>query len=154
MKLQIFRYRCAACRKWFEAPEIREYAYGEFLLRSNSGEIRYLNAILDGVFSEVDSLISLDSRVITFDKFRRAELLHDIFGLACDPDSTGGIFRICRNPRCPACELDSVAEWESTEPPRYIDIDVPEVSHLEWEELNDDEKNARIRRALNSLLLS
>lgn len=58
MRLQIFEYRCGACGQCFEAPEIGGQAYGEFLLRSDSGELRCLNANHDRTFSEVDESTS------------------------------------------------------------------------------------------------
>ena len=150
MRLQVYRYKCGACGDWFEAPEIGELAYGEFLLRSHAGEVRYLNANLDKVFTEVDDLLGSDPRLCSFDQFQRADVLNEVFGVACDPDSTGGLFRVAAKPLCPKCNQCNISEWESTEPPCYVDVDVIEVAHSRWESLSEGEKQNRIREALDS----
>lgn len=153
MRLQIFRYKCGACGAWFEAPEISELAYGEFLLRSESGETRYLNANLDRVFLEVDALLRTNPRLSSFTQFQRADVLNEVFGVACDPDSMGGVFRIGTKPKCPSCIHSNITEWESPEPPRYVELDIVPITHLQWETLSDDEKRIRVHRALESLPL-
>ena len=150
MRLQIFRYKCGACGEWFEAPEISELAYGEFLLRSESGETRYLNANLDKVFLEVDALLETDPRLSSFDQFQRADVLNEVFGIACDPDSAGGVFRLGAKAQCPKCRHCNITEWESSEPPRFVELDVIPVTHLQWETLSDDGKRTRARGTLDS----
>lgn len=42
----------------FESPEIASDSYGEFLLRSPSGAVVYLDAHLDKTYEEVDQLLA------------------------------------------------------------------------------------------------
>lgn len=144
MRLQLFTYHCGACGRWFQAPEVGELAYGEFLLRSPSGEMRCLNANLDDVFTEVEALLANDPQVRSLDAFRRADILNDVFGVACDPDSQGNEFRIGARQPCSHCGEHEIAEWESVEPPAYVDVNVPPVTHFRWQKLSQDEKLKRI----------
>lgn len=150
MRLQLLRYRCGTCGKWFEAPEISELGYGEFLLRSIGGEMRYLDANLDRVFTEVDKLIGMDGRVHLLNQFQRADILHDVFGVACDPDLHGYELRITEKAPCSHCNQRKVAEFESVEPVTYVDMDVPPVTHDQWNRLSDSEKRTLVRQALDA----
>jgi hypothetical protein len=150
MRLQTFRYHCGACGQWFESPAIGGFAYGEFLLRSESGEMRHLNANLDPTFDEVDRLIRNDPRAAKLDKFRRADVLNYVFGITCDKDSLGNEFRIGLEARCLRCDERDIIEWESVEPPKYIDLEVPAVTHEAWSTLQETEKQSLISSALTS----
>jgi hypothetical protein len=127
-------------------------AYGEFLLRSPSGEMRYLNAIIDSVFREVDNLIGHDERIRKFDQFQRADILYQVFGTACDPDSQGKDFVIGEWPPCTRCGSHTVVEWEAVEPVSCVDLNVQPATHSEWQSLNEDEKKSRIRESLGKAL--
>ena len=129
---------------------IRELAYGEFLLRSESGEARHLNANLDSTFTEVDQLIGNDSRASTLDQFKRADLLNDVFGVACDKDQHGNEFRIGLKALCTHCNRRNVIEWESVEPPKYIELDIASVTHETWSSFTVEEKQARVSAALDA----
>lgn len=147
MKLQIIKFKCGSCGEWFESPEIDEFAYGEFLMRSGSGEIRYLNANLDEVFKEVDSILETDSRFASLDKFQKADVLHSIFGIACDRDCDNEYFQIGAKPPCPRCAKQMISEWVGTNPLRYVDIDLIPISHDEWINLDGAEKRFRLSEA-------
>ncbi len=150
MRLHIFLYKCDICEQWFEAPEINEFAYGEFLMRSESGEMRYLNALSDDVFMEVRALLGDDPRVSSFNRSQRAEILIEIYGVACDVDLKGDLFRIGAEPCCSICHQRSIEEWKASEPPRYVDVDVIPVSYKDWKALTEQEKRMRICEALDS----
>lgn len=149
MKLMLFRYWCDSCNKWFEAPNIGN-VYGHFVLHSISGEIRYLDAISDCVFEEVSELIKKDSRVYSVDEFKQAEILHEIFGIACDPDTCGNEFRMGVNRTCPYCKRDTIDSWEAVDPTTYVNLDILPITHNQWNQLNWQEKNDIIRKAIDS----
>lgn len=150
MRLLVFRYHCGACGKWFNAPDVSELAYGEFLLRSDYGELRYLNAIDDPAFAEADHFMKNDSRAATLDSHKCADLLHDIFRVTCDPDQQGSEFRIGRKARCLHCHERNVINWESVEPPKYIELEVLPVTHEAWSKWRDDQKQAAISAAIDA----
>ena len=149
MKLQVFRCHCGACGKWFDSSKVSELAYGEFLLRSDLGELRYLNAIDDPVFEEADRFMKNDPRVETLNTNKRADLLHDIFCVTCDPDHQGNPFQIGLEPRCLHCHERNVIDWESVEPPTFVEVEVLPVTHEAWSTRHYDQKQAAISAAID-----
>ncbi len=150
MRLQIYRFICGTCRKWFDSPQIGEIVYGEFLLRSESGETRFLNAIDDRVFEEVDQILLDDYRVRSLDNFKRSDLLNEVIGIACDPDRTGNVFRIGKPTQCVHCGSGNIIGCESVEPVRCIEMEIPPVTHEKWNHLSNDEKRKQLSSSINA----
>ena len=63
MKLAIVQYRCAACAHAFDTPELDPNSYGQFLLRSATNEIAFLDALNDWAYADVDQLLAQLPRV-------------------------------------------------------------------------------------------
>ncbi len=112
--------------------------------------MRYLDANRDLTFEEVDRLMRCDHRVVALDSFERADLLHDLFGTACDPDSQGNAFRIDLKARCPNCCERHVTWWESVEPPTYVELEIFPVTHEAWSMRSETEKLAAISAAIDA----
>jgi hypothetical protein len=141
MKFLIYRFQCGSCRHWFEHHQMTPVVYGEFLMRSETRRTeRYLNAITDPVYEEVDRLLRFETRVGSRSERERAEILQSLFGVACDPDEDGGLFQMNLLPRCPDCGAEEIADYASTEPPRIVDLEIPHVTHDQWNALNQAEK--------------
>src|SRR5690606_961112 len=104
LRLQIYKYRCADGQHDYKAAGMPSGAYGEFLMRSEGRRAEaYLNAIQDPVYEEVDQIIKTHPRLKGKDAFQLANILRAIFGVACDSDVDGTLFRIGLRPRCPVC---------------------------------------------------
>lgn len=155
MKLSLFDVVCAGCELTFKAPDIAPNAYGEFLLRSDgAGEARYLNALQDRTYVEVEALLRAEARVVALAPVRRAKLLQDVFGpVACDPDASGAPLRIGVNAGCPACGSQQRRSWDASSPLEFVEVDVPVVSHEEWSRLSVAQKSARVREATANILI-
>jgi len=153
MKLQKYIYQCEACQNKFEAPELLGEPYGEFLVRTEKGETSYLHAISDSVFKEVSVYLRDNPILSDMDRVSRARVLHEIFGIACDLSIGGYEYKIGGNPVCPRCHSNRMYSWEPIYPPEILDIDIPLVTHLNWNKLTNDEKQSRIENALKQILL-
>ncbi|WP_146429291.1 hypothetical protein [Blastopirellula retiformator] len=70
----------------------------------------------------------------------RSDLLQLVFGVACDPAADGTRLQIGRMPRCPWCDAAKIENWEATEPPRMVEVDIRHVTHVAWRRLTDLEK--------------
>lgn len=151
MKLQQFQYRCGTCGNWYFSPELT-WGYGEFVLVSKTGELRYLNAIGDQVFSEVEGILMCHSRYLLMNEANRATFLQRIYGFACDPDELGDRFLIGAQPACPQCKEVNVSAFQSVEPPEFLDIDVLPVTHLEWNALCSSSKEILVGRVAQAWL--
>lgn len=152
MRLQVVRFKCGSCHEWFEATRISELAYGEFLLRSKDGRsVAYLDALRDTVFEEVDGLLLREPRTGRLSDFERADVLHAVFGVACDPDENGDAYQGGTDPACPNCGRRNIEYWEAADPPRYVEAEVPPVTHHNWARLEPQAREKLIRDSISRL---
>jgi hypothetical protein len=153
MKLQLVGYRCANCAAEFKAPEIGFYSYGEFLLRSSAGEVSYLDALRDETYMEVAELLKESAKVINKTPNALADMVRKTYGaIACDPDEMGNFFEIGKDPGCRVCGCQEMAYWEVTDPPEFVDENVPPVTHVGWNMLSHADKKQRIAQVLLSTI--
>jgi hypothetical protein len=148
MRLHLFIYKCQSCGREFKEPELPDGTYGVFLVRSESGERGLLRAIERPEFEEVDNLLANHPRLASIDRSQRADVLHRVFGVACDPAPDGTCYAVNRDPVCPNCHGARMISWEATEPPEYVFEDVAEVTHNAWHSLNDADKRNSLEAAL------
>jgi predicted Zn-ribbon and HTH transcriptional regulator len=148
IQLQVYKYTCAKCNHAFNALELPGDSYGYFLVRNQSGDIALLPAIEMCDYKQVSEILSAHPKLKSLDRFKRAELLQDIFGDTCDlsPDRTP--YKINLPPKCPSCGSNSMANWESIDPPEFMIQDIPVVTNLNWSEMNDNEKRQALDAAL------
>lgn len=71
-----------------------------------------LDALDNPAFAEVASILRHLPELDALDDNKRAGLLHEIFGVACDPAPNGSRWRI-GFPPCPACGTRKVATWSA-----------------------------------------
>lgn len=142
MKLQLFKYYCATCGTTTLAPELTGDVYGCFLLRSRvSGELAYVEALSDSVYHETEQILEAIPGYRKLNKFGRADALRAVFGCTCDLAQDGSYFKIGAEPICEGCgALSSMASWEATEPPEYVEKQIPHVTHYEWHNMEINEK--------------
>lgn len=123
-------------------------AYGEFLLRSDDGQLRYLYAINDQAYKEVDNFIG----EIDGDEAgsrSRALKLQQIFGMvACDRTSEGLPLSMRMLPLCPRCDGSRLAFKCIKDPLEVIDVHVHAVSHSVWTPLSEESKRSVVKGAL------
>ena len=151
MILRTYQYKCGDCGEVYEGLEATG-GYGEFLLRSQSGAFRYVIAYEDAVYPEVDELLSRDKRYSTLSESEQSDLLQNVFGVACDPDSAGSQFKISFPPPCPKCNSCRIGTFRSTD--KIVDVNVSNVSHAEWSYLADRRKEDIITVALDEWFAS
>jgi hypothetical protein len=153
MKLHIFVYTCKDCLTSYQAPELSLNSYGEFLMRSVNGQVVYLNALSDPVFEEMNELLHEVCEQNSLDEFQYADLIHNIFGLACDLDSEGNEYSTDNQPNCPNCGCNDPSSWDEVYPPELIELNLPIVTHNRWLKLTKFEKLNLVSYAINSLNL-
>lgn len=152
MNLQLYVYNCGNCGNAFKLPEFSGDLYGEFLMRSATGEIVYLSSFTDAVFQEVEELFDKNKVLEDMDKMTRAKIFHKVFGVVCDPASDNSNYQIGRDPLCPNCRSNTSLSWHPTNPPELIDIQVSSATHNEWNKLNGARKREILDNEIQSLL--
>lgn len=125
-------YHCHNCDASFKVPTISDFAYGEFILSSVSGEYRYLNAFADSTYQQVIDIIARQPIEKHID-------VQSIFGaLACDYDASGQPFTI-GNYQCSKC-MSNKFEILAILPRDFIYV--APVTHIEWNKLEYEQKEA------------
>lgn len=151
MKLELVKYKCANCAHTFEAPQIGSNSYGEFLLHSRSGTVRYLNALQDSTYGEIDNLLAKHEKTTNLSAYERAQILRHIYGeIACDRDSDENPFSLESHIPCPICGSQKMETWEFEDPPKLVEIHFDHVTHIDWNKLSESTKLCRIEQALDS----
>ena len=145
MRLPLGEFQCGECQTKFKAPLISDFAYGEYLLWSDTGGVAYLNAGDDPTFAEVRQLFRGCTRNEAPNHAAAGARLHDFFArVACDPDEEGGLFRIGGKPRCPNCQSNHMASWSLGEAAEMAEVETVELTHRIWNMLPDAEKLASV----------
>ena len=153
MKLHLFYYDCKSCGHSSKSPELFGNPYGEFLLKTNTGKIAYLNAIDSSVFKkEFSEFLKNNVRTSRLSATKQAKILHRIFYITCDPADDGSIFSISQKPDCEQCGQNNIGHWGVTEPAEIVDLNVGNVKHKKWTTLNKIDKELLLDKALDSAL--
>lgn len=150
MNAVIYKYKCASCGASFEASGVPEMSYGEFILRTKSGEEAYVNAVSDPAFNELLSMVRSHPSLLEDDKAKSGTIAQRLFGLICDKSPNGQMYQIGMPPKCPNCSSHEMASWGELLPLKFSPV--PMVTHNEWLLLDDKDKLITLNKALNDLL--
>ena len=132
---------CEACGAHFLTLFLGDMSYGQFLMRSKSGQIRYLDGINDPVFDEVREILKAAGAMSSSSTWAEADYFHEVFGKTVDRDESGEEFStMCPQscPRCHSTDLVTLADTVAGE------IDVPVATHEHWNSLSESEKREAI----------
>lgn len=132
--------------------ELPEGAYGEFLFRKESNEVKYLNAIESAEFKNFGKVIDTLLQDSKISDLGRAKILHETFGIACDKSSNGEEYKITNSPVCRFCQSKKVYSWEPAFPPEVVDVEIAPVTHFHWKELTEKEKEKKIKLSIEPIL--
>lgn len=154
MILVMYKYTCKNCGNVFKAPELPGQHYGEFLLRTDQGEVAYLMAITSKPFNDFSMMLDEDPRLRNYSAGERGTILRAIFGAACDPAPDGNQYAIGRFPPCPKCHSDKMASWIDVYPYEVVHNDVPPITTNKWDGSTIDEKRLLVDHALGEYLAS
>jgi hypothetical protein len=152
MGASVFEYTCARCESVFEASGIGDFLYGEFVMRTASGEEAFLEAVVSPVFREFIDLADKHPLISGMDDWKRSSIVQAAFSVACDPGIGGERFHIELGPKCSACSSHDMKTWRPVEPPRSSTITA--VSHVKWSSLNLEERRALIDKSIKTCIES
>ena len=118
MSAILYRFTCADCCAKFIASGVPELSYGQFVLRTETGVEMYLDALTSDVFHEVRTLVHNHPLLAATDDRKTADVVHGVFGCACDRARDDRRLHIVMWPTCPACSSRNMKSWLSVYPPR------------------------------------
>lgn len=146
-----FKYICGECGGEFKAPGISDFAYGLFVMWSEqSGEVVFLDALSDSVFSEVSGLVHGNPLLKCRPEEDQSDIFQAIFGMACDKSKKGDLFSIVATPKCPSCGSRKMKAWDVADPGYAWPL--PVVTHESWNAKAPPEKAAIIHEAIRAYL--
>ena len=141
--------RCSKCKKTSEFLYLSDFSYGERLIRFGDKQYAYINLIEDDTFNNFEKLLIgiLKQYDHESDKEEIANILNETFGIACDKIS-GSRIDFSRNEEicsyCSSTDFDNIM----VEPETDLDIDVPVITHEQWNILSTDNKKELIENEL------
>lgn len=151
--LEVFRCECKSCGKQSDTYRFSDFEYGRRLLRTEDGiDFGLVICYEDKVFEEVGKMVDSFCKEMNFPKFRElklAEYFDKVFGLTCDPIN-GKKIDASKLPTCKYCGSSNHETFEY-QPPRFIDLEVPVITHDLWEEKSESEKETIINSALEKI---
>jgi hypothetical protein len=118
--------------------------YGRLLGTTPCHELAEFNSREDPVFDEVGELVDELLRRDSPECFRR------VLGVACDPAPSGHLYDFTGKIWCPVCGSPNVHYWPDN-PFQFEVVDLPHVTHEQWQRLTDEEKRERLREALRKV---
>jgi hypothetical protein len=145
VRLRRVLFWCSDC------PEPRESEAlagddGLLPLRSErAGTLAFVDTFRDPVFAEVEDFVDRN-RPSGMGAGASGHVVQKLFGLTVDPDTDGSPFVVGGKPTCQGC--GSLTRWEITEPPEFVNVDVPHVSHQLWDRMDRSEREALLASAL------
>lgn len=119
--------------------------YGRLLGRTPYHELVEFNAWEDPVFKEMEALV--DGLLGPGPRTSITDCFGVVLGAACDPAPSGQLYDFTGKIWCPVCGSPNVHYWPD-DPFQFEVINVPHVTHQEWQRLSETEKRKRIREAL------
>ncbi|GIH07105.1 hypothetical protein Rhe02_51720 [Rhizocola hellebori] len=153
MRFQLATYRCDPNGHLFRAPTILG-GHGVFLARSSGeGDLAYVDAVSDDAFGDLRSILRGIPTFMQLHELERGKVVQDLFSITCDYDSQGAPYVLNRDPCCIHCSDCNVRFIEATDPPEFVDIDVPEVSHGRWDSMSVTDRRTAIEQALNEYFI-
>lgn len=148
MNLQLYKYTCL-CGHVFKAPHLMEETYGEFLLRSESDELIYLDAVNSNAFNELSELLNNNSQLKKRKDIDKSDIVQNIFSLVCDLSSQGNIYQIQKFPNCLQCGSSRMDCWSSIYPYEIVEMEVNSPTFFDWDRLTKEQKRDMIDKTLN-----
>lgn len=149
MSAILYKYVCASCGTEFEASGVPEMSYGEFVLRSESGEEVYLEAVSNVAFNEVSNIVEAHPSLARADQNRIGDVIQKVFSVACDSSPSGQRFHIGMKPTCPVCSSREMASWGEVYPQQPSPI--PSATQTRWASMSRPQKDYIIDCAINKL---
>jgi DNA-directed RNA polymerase subunit RPC12/RpoP len=131
MSAVAYKFKCDACGAEFEAPEVPEMSYGQFVMRSKgSDDSAYLDAQCERVFLESYEIVKRHPRLARLAADQRAKVQQAVFAVTCDKAPHGESLEIGLSPKCPSCGLQKPKSWHQIFPVREWVL--PSIKHETW----------------------
>ena len=147
------KFECQDCGQTSLIPMLSDFQYGEALLRSETPQWVYLNMFADKTYEELHGIIknNFDDIFTKNNDFNSGNKIFD--EICCDPDEFGKKYTDnFRPPNCLYCHSVNglVSDYSG---PNFKRIrEIPDCTHVFWNDLSEDEKIAAVGNAIKEIL--
>lgn len=121
--------------------------YGRLLGRTPRNELAEFDTLGDPVFDEFRELF----RALKPGDPDPNKCFGQVLGVACDRSPSGKRYAFAGKIWCPVCSTANLRTFGPMRPMRFEMIDIPLVTHHEWDQLSAAEKRERVREALSAI---
>jgi len=155
IKLKV-RKEKVACKKCGEIKEfyyLSDFSYGEKLIPIKDGKgYVYINLFEDKIFEELKEITKmvLEKHNVTLNKLMFAKCLNKLLGLTCDMVENESADTINGDKKCKYCGYNKFSSREDLKV-AFVDIEVPVVTHFDWNALNENDKLEVVKNELRNL---
>ena len=150
VNLVVFKCICKKCFYEFESYNLSEFVYGARIIYTKDRKYSALiNFLEDDTYEQVKDILSEYIKKKNFSTKTKIEYFRKVLGLVCDPingielDTSSKIY-------CPNCLSIEIDRYD-TNPRRFIEKEIPLVTHERWDKLNANEKRELLFTAFKKL---
>ncbi|MHC1723763.1 MAG: hypothetical protein AB9836_11250 [Aminipila sp.] len=142
--------RCSKCKNTNEFLYLSDFSYGERLIRfDDAKQYAYINLLEDTIFNDFEQIVRVILKQYNYkiNEEKLINIINETFGITCDKIMGNEVEFLYKEEKCSFCSSN---DFESllAEPEKVIEIDVPVITHQQWEILNEDEKKELIEKEL------
>lgn len=136
---------CKKCKHKVEFLYISDFSYGERLVLYNNGKkYAYINLLKDEAYNQINEGVEtiLQEYKKSMTKEKEQEIVNMTFKIACD-NINGSEVDFIGNRKCDYCESEEVEDL-LVEPEQIVNVDIPEITHNNWNMLCEAERKQAI----------
>ncbi len=150
MKFSIFWNKCNECGFSFETLSDPGLYSFRLLLSEKEHRPAIIKCDNDPAFSEVYEIVERLLKNKGYKTIQRAGIFNKVFGYICDRAPDGSRYNMSGERKCPNCGSVDVSHGPYN-PAVYQEENPPDVTHDQWDILDDHSKEKEIERRIRSL---
>ncbi len=104
-----------------------------------------LNALEDTAYQELENIILNISDFSDARDLALTDLIQVAFTITCDVTQDHEHLFLNAKPACSYCKSDLAEYWEASDPPIFVECELPKPTHQSWNTFSADKKEALIK---------
>ncbi len=150
MKFLIFWNKCKKCDFTFDTLSDPGLYSFRLLLSEKKQQPAIVQCDDDNAFSEVYQVVKRLLKPKGYNEIKIADRFDRIFGDICDLAPDGSRYNMTGKKTCPNCGSNDF-DFGPYDPEVYREENPPEITHDQWDILDDHSKEKEIERRIRSL---
>ena len=132
-KLRVLEYICGGCGCAYRAGQVTG-SYGTLGFWAETGKYQaVIDAIGDTLIVAVGAAVRGHPAAWSVDDLTCGAITQRVFARLSDPAPDGSRYSRDTKPACPECGACTPRHWQSREPPELVELEVPDLTHDDWD---------------------